>query len=352
MTKIGCSNCTSTEPGNPAVKQPASGSKCRFTNAGSVSLPPISSCGPQTESDRLRCKEQCKPLADVEIPKYAFLYPNFDRIKLATIKDSIYHPRIPAVPSLRRIDRDDQMCKLADEHVKTSVPCGKEFYERSLDPDVETPPGVETVIRKEAPHPSIYDPDLVILCPEIKEGRAPPRNQSGDPTPSRVKVRFIRDPPKPKHFEATRYSKEEWRNFLAQDPSSYQLTPPNAPLSSELHWIGHGVTYLKLDNGDPTMKSRDKWRRSLKGIPNTTLVEGQRPIPSNTLNRFRRPALGKENSWWLPRVSSEPWKPQHYYHDNTQPMQHLTSGPPSRPFELDCERRKRVVYSRGLHTTN
>ena len=88
MTKIGCSNCTSTAPDNLAatpddVNCPANAAS-KFP---STPLPPIPS----------KCVDDCKAKIRVEIPKHAFVYPNFDRIKLATIKDSIHHPRVPAV---------------------------------------------------------------------------------------------------------------------------------------------------------------------------------------------------------------------------------------------------------------
>jgi len=222
---------------------------------------------------------------------------------------------------------------------------------RPTDGSEAIPAGVETVIRKKPPHPSIYDPDLVIICPEIKAGRAPSRSVAGDPTGSKLKVEFIRNPPKPRVFPSHNFSPKEWREFLDQDPTTYQLTPPEPPLTREQHWIGHGVTYLKLDNGDPTRKSRQSWRRSLKGYPNTW-TGGQRPIPSDTLDAFRRPLAGQETVGWTPPVSTEVWKSQHYYFDNTEPMQQLTSGPVSRPFELECRRKNRVIYDRGLHTTN
>lgn len=338
MTKKGCHNCSTTAPENLVANPAADDGYVR------------PSFGPKSEFPDV-CKEDCKPRIRVEIPKYAFVYPNFDRIKLATIKDSIHHPRVPAVPSFRRVDRDDQLKRLPDEHVRTSVPCGKEFYKRSADSRQTIPPGVETVIRKTPPHPGIYDPHLVMICPEIKEGRAPSRSFAGDPTGSKLKVEFIRNPPKPRVFPSNNFSQKEWRQFLDQDPSTYQLTPPKAPLTCEQHWVGHGVTYQKLDNGDPHMKSRQRWRRSLKGYPNTW-TNGQRPLPSNTLDLFRRPAEGHETKGWTPPVSTEVWKPQHYYFDNTDPMQRLTSGPPSRPFELECRQKTRVTYDRGLHTTN
>jgi hypothetical protein len=46
------------------------------------------------------------------------------------------------------------------------------------------------------------------------------------------------------------------------------------------------------------------------------------------------------------------WRPNHYYFDRTEPMQRLAAGPKSRPFEKECNRVKRQVYDRGLHTTN
>lgn len=341
MTKKGCPNCTSTAPDNLAATPDDGVPANAASNFPSTPLPPIPP----------KCVDDCKAKIRVEIPKHAFVYPNFDRIKLATIKDSIHHPRVPAVPSFRRVDRDDQLKRLPDEHVRTSVPCGKELYERSKDPNVLVPEGIETVIRKTPPHPSIYDPDLVMICPEIKQGKIPSRSSAGDPTGSKVKVEFVRNPPKPRVFPSNNFSQKEWREFLDQDPSTYQLTPPEPPLCREQHWVGHGVTYLKLDHGDPTRKPRTKWRRSLKGYPNTW-TNGQRPIPSNNLDLFRRPFNGHESQGWTPPVSTEVWKPQHYYFDNTQPMQGLTSGPLSRPFELDCRRNKRVIYDRGLHTTN
>lgn len=55
-------------------------------------------------------KEMC-------MPSYAYQFPATRRVQLASIKEGIFHPRLP---SIRNLDRDHVLHKLPDEHCRTS----------------------------------------------------------------------------------------------------------------------------------------------------------------------------------------------------------------------------------------
>ena len=61
--------------------------------------------------------------------EYPYKYPMFRRVKLAAVKDGIFHPR---PPTLRKIAMDTESQKLPDEHAQTSTFYGSEGYKDAL----------------------------------------------------------------------------------------------------------------------------------------------------------------------------------------------------------------------------
>lgn len=57
----------------------------------------------------------------MQIPSYAYHYPSFKRVKLAAVKQSLFHPNIP---TFRRMEMDSNRGLLPDEHSRTSTTCG------------------------------------------------------------------------------------------------------------------------------------------------------------------------------------------------------------------------------------
>lgn len=56
---------------------------------------------------------------DVFVPAYSYRIPVGRRVQLVSVKEGIYHPRLPTI---RQLDRDRVLQKLPDEHCRTSLP--------------------------------------------------------------------------------------------------------------------------------------------------------------------------------------------------------------------------------------
>ena len=73
---------------------------------------------------------------DMCVPSYSYQFPAGRRVQLVSVKEGIFHPRLP---SIRQLDRDRVLHKLSDEHNRTSLPVeslvdgqSEEFGEDSL----------------------------------------------------------------------------------------------------------------------------------------------------------------------------------------------------------------------------
>lgn len=62
----------------------------------------------------------CERILPVNVPSYAYHYPSTKSVKLAAVKEGIFHPRLP---SYRRMDMDTANSKLAEDHCRTSTSC-------------------------------------------------------------------------------------------------------------------------------------------------------------------------------------------------------------------------------------
>ncbi|GFR88789.1 testis, prostate and placenta-expressed protein [Elysia marginata] len=61
----------------------------------------------------------------VVAPDYLYNYPTFRRVKLAAVKHQMLRPDLP---SIRRMERDNMLRKLSDEHVRTTTTCSAQDF--------------------------------------------------------------------------------------------------------------------------------------------------------------------------------------------------------------------------------
>lgn len=71
---------------------------------------------------------QCDRVLPVDIPSYNYHHPSIQAVSLASVKDSIWHPRLP---TLRRMDMDSIAAKLPDEHSRSSTACTRDDFRRA-----------------------------------------------------------------------------------------------------------------------------------------------------------------------------------------------------------------------------
>ena len=57
----------------------------------------------------------------MNVPSYCYHYPSLSTVKLAAVKEGLFHPNIP---TFRRMDMDTAGHKLPDEHCRTTTSCG------------------------------------------------------------------------------------------------------------------------------------------------------------------------------------------------------------------------------------
>ena len=76
----------------------------------------------QTIGDNLPDLPQtCPPIIGPEYqPVYNYHHPAVQRVKLCSVKTQLYNP---CLPTLQRIDMDNALSKLSDEHSQHSTTC-------------------------------------------------------------------------------------------------------------------------------------------------------------------------------------------------------------------------------------
>ena len=67
----------------------------------------------------------------MHIPSYSYHYPSMQRVKLAAVKEGLYHP---CLPTFRRMDMDTAAHRLPDEHCRTTTSAtpGNKLFDPSL----------------------------------------------------------------------------------------------------------------------------------------------------------------------------------------------------------------------------
>lgn len=75
-------------------------------------------------------------------------HPDFKKVMLASVKEDLYHPRLP---SLRRMDMDDVNHRLPQQHSRTATSCGPRDFKSatsSFFKPCEYPLGVSNTVEK------------------------------------------------------------------------------------------------------------------------------------------------------------------------------------------------------------
>ena len=64
------------------------------------------------------------------VDQFPYKYPSFRRVKLAAVKDALYHPR---PPTFRAMDRDTGCHKLSEDHCQSSTIYGAREFQEARD---------------------------------------------------------------------------------------------------------------------------------------------------------------------------------------------------------------------------
>ena len=187
-----------------------------------------------------------EPTRTVPAPQqFPYKYPTFRRVMLAAVKDGIFNP---ALPSLRRIDTDNAMHKLPDEHSQATTIYGeKEFKEMA-----------ERGFRKAK----------TCFAEEYAAAIAPPSQpinfQRDKDLPETSKVKFnLSD------YQWSRYADTSVRFRLPRyDPKYYRFN-------------NHVVRYIEQEPSCPT-------RFRLRQEPSLENDYDQKPTPSDIKFRYRQ----------------------------------------------------------------
>ncbi|XP_076470104.1 sperm microtubule inner protein 8-like [Babylonia areolata] len=191
----------------------------------------------------------------MEMPSYSYHYPHIKRVQLAAVKNGVYNP---SLPTLRRMDMDDNRQMLTDEHSRTSTTLGPVDFAR-----------VQSSPFKPASH-QFHGMNMTEL------GRAHHRLYT---TPDELKK-----------------AREEWSKFLCKCPERYDIKLPELPDSKDLHFTGYAVRYLRPD-------VTRSWKPfTLQQEPNIHMYD-QKPIPATTYGRYRDP-FPKH----FRKIASEAWR--------------------------------------------
>jgi len=180
-------------------------------------------------------KERILP---VDIPSYAYQYPSLSTVKLAAVKEGLFHPKLP---SFRRMDMDTAGHKLPDQHCRTTTSCGPEDFRKTTSTLFQPP---------QKPMSSL----------NITEAGRNLHKQYSTP-------------------EELKKTRTDWSKFLNKCPERYNIRIPELPENKDLHFHGYNVRYLR-----PEITA--SWKYTLTQEPSLDQF-GQRPIPANIFARYR-----------------------------------------------------------------
>lgn len=175
----------------------------------------------------------------MNMPSYSYRYPTLRTVKLAAVKEGLFHPRLP---TFRHMDRDTAMHRLPDEHCRTTTSCGPEDFRRAT----------TTLFTNETPLPS-----------------------AGITETGRRLQRFYTAPVE------LRQTRGDWSEFLNRCPERYNIRLPELQENRDkgLHFSGYAVRYLRPE-------VTGSWKYTLRQEPSIDQY-GQKPIPANVFSRYR-----------------------------------------------------------------
>ncbi|RUS71294.1 hypothetical protein EGW08_020937 [Elysia chlorotica] len=175
----------------------------------------------------------------LRVPSYAYHYPSFKRVQLAAVKHGMFHPD---VPRLRRMDMDNAIHKLSDEHCRNTTSCGpRDFSNATSTPFMP-------------PARRLHSFDITETGKQMHRQYTTPQ-------------------------ELTR-ARKEWSDFLNKSPERYDIKLPELCGSAkDIHFDGYAVRYLRPD----VTKS---WKYTLQQEPKLDEF-AQKPMPANVYARYR-----------------------------------------------------------------
>lgn len=176
--------------------------------------------------------------------QYPYQYQTFRRVKLASVKDGIFHP---APPSLRRIDTDNAMHKMPDEHSQTTTIYGEKDFKKMA----------KSGFRKSRSS----------FAKEYATAIAPP--------PQFYKIENLKGLPE-MNKEKFSLSDSDWKRY-ADTTKRFQL-PRYDPKYYRFH--NYVVRYIEKEPTTPT-------RFSLRQEPSLNDSYDQMPLPYEINNRYR-----------------------------------------------------------------
>jgi len=202
---------------------------------------------------------------DMCVPSYSYQFPAGRRVQLVSVKEGIFHPRLPTI---RQLDRDQVLHKLPYEHSRTSLPTLEGQEEEFAD-------------FKRA---STVDPAALRTRHMLKN----PENEGKD-------IRYQYSPIELKN------ARRDWSDFLNRCPERFNIRLTEHPDTTNTPFTGYAMRYLKPD-------VTSKWRYTLRQEPGID-QHGQRPTPASILNRHR-----DVHSRSAASVSTAPYRPPYANH--------------------------------------
>lgn len=174
----------------------------------------------------------------LEMPSYSHPYPSIRVVRLAAVKEGLFHPKLP---TFRRMDMDTASHKLPDHHCRTATACCKEEFQKA-----------STTLFTPAEKP--------LSCTSITETGRQLHKAYGFP-------------------EELKHTSLHWSEFIQRCPEKYGIHLPKLPNAKDLHFSGYAVRHLR-----PEVTA--SWKYSLRQEP-TVDQTGQRPMPANIFGRYR-----------------------------------------------------------------
>ncbi|CAL1528055.1 unnamed protein product [Lymnaea stagnalis] len=189
-----------------------------------------------------------------KIPDYAYKYNSFRRVQLAAVKQGIFHPN---PPRFRRMEMDNAMRKMSDEHCRTTTTCGPKDFANA------------TSSLFKPPTPRL--PTLTIT----ETGRQLHQLYST-----------------PQDLER---SKLIWSGSLNNSPAKVENQHADFRSTRDIKLNGYAVRYLQPD-------IHNSWRYTLRPEPKLDQY-GQQPLPANIYARYRDTYPQQHRN-----VASEMWR--------------------------------------------
>ncbi|KAK0045914.1 testis prostate and placenta-expressed protein [Biomphalaria pfeifferi] len=174
----------------------------------------------------------------VRLPNYAQQYATFRRVPLAAVKRGIFHPN---PPHYRRMEMDDTLQKMSDEHSRNTTTCGPRDFSNST----------STLFKP--PQQRLHSLNITETGKQLHRIYTTPQ-------------------------ELTQ-ARQAWSVFLNKSPERFQIQLPGLELHKDLHFDGYAVRYLRPD-------MTKSWKYTLQSEPKLDQY-GQRPLPANIYARFR-----------------------------------------------------------------